>query len=119
MTEPAPAHGAVAPDASAPIPGEPAPSVGMFRSLKGYNARLYFSGLLLSNIGSWLQGTAMAYLVYRLTGRASDMGYNVAFQFLPMLVLGTWAGGLADRFNRRTIMITTQSLLAVQAVLLG
>ena len=96
-----------------------APATGIFRSLNFFNARLYFVGLLLSNIGSWLQGTAMAYLVYRLTGRASDLGYNVAFQFLPMLFLGTWAGGLADRYNRRTIMLTTQILLAVQALVLG
>ena len=92
---------------------------GMFRSLANFNARLYFSGLLLSTIGSWLQLTATSYLVYRLTGKASDLGYNVAFQFLPMLLLGTWAGAFADRFDRRTIMLCTQVLLAVQALALG
>jgi MFS family permease len=95
-----------------------APS-GMFRSLKFFNAKLYFSGLLLSTIGSWLQLTATSYLIYRLTGKASDLGYNVAFQFLPMLLLGTWAGSFADRFDRRTIMTVTQILLAAQALLLG
>jgi MFS family permease len=94
-------------------------STGIFRSLNFYNARLYFAGLLLSNIGSWLQLTATSYLVYRLTGKAADLGYNVAFQFLPMLVLGTWAGSFADRFDRRRIMIVTQILLAAQALLLG
>jgi MFS family permease len=92
---------------------------GMFRSLTNFNARLYFSGLLLSTIGSWLQLTATSYLVYRLTGKASDLGYNVAFQFLPMLLLGTWAGAFADRFDRRTIMLCTQVLLALQALALG
>ncbi|MEY3615978.1 MAG: hypothetical protein RLZZ518_980 [Actinomycetota bacterium] len=92
---------------------------GMFRSLKFFNAKLYFSGLLLSTIGSWLQLTATSYLIYRLTGKASDLGYNVAFQFLPMLLLGTWAGSFADRFDRRTIMTVTQILLAAQALLLG
>jgi MFS family permease len=91
----------------------------MFRSLANFNARLYFSGLLLSTIGSWLQLTATSYLVYRLTGKASDLGYNVAFQFLPMLLLGTWAGAFADRFDRRTIMLCTQVLLALQALALG
>ena len=91
----------------------------MFRSLNAYNARLYFAGLMLSNIGSWMQLTATSYLVYRLTGNAADLGYNVAFQFLPMLLLGTWAGAFADRYDRRTIMVTTQSLMAVQAILLG
>ena len=91
----------------------------MFRSLALFNSRLYFSALLLSTIGSWLQLTATSYLVYRLTGKASDLGYNVAFQFLPMLFLGTWAGSFADRFDRRTIMLCTQMLLAVQALVMG
>ena len=91
----------------------------MFRSLAFFNSRLYFSALLLSTIGSWLQLTATSYLVYRLTGKASDLGYNVAFQFLPMLFLGTWAGSFADRFDRRTIMLCTQILLAVQALVMG
>ena len=109
MTDPAsPSAGSVT---SAPT--------GMFRSLNAYNARLYFAGLMLSNIGSWMQLTATSYLVYRLTGNAADLGYNVAFQFLPMLLLGTWAGAFADRYDRRTIMVTTQSLMAVQAILLG
>jgi MFS family permease len=96
-----------------------APAAGVFRSLNHFNARLYFAGLLLSTIGSWLQLTATSYLVYRLTGRASDLGYNVAFQFLPMLLLGTWAGSFADRYDRRKIMLVTQILLAVQALVLG
>lgn len=92
---------------------------GVFRSLKFFNARLYFTGLLLSTIGSWVQLTATSYLVYRLTGRASDLGYNVAFQFIPMLFLGTWAGSFADRFDRRKIMTVTQILLAAQALTMG
>ena len=99
--------------------GESLKSSGTFRSLRQYNPRLYFAGLLLSSIGSWLQLTATAYLVYRLTGKASDLGYTVAFQFLPMLLLGTWAGAFADRYDRRTIMLWTQVLLAVQALTLG
>ncbi|GDX33574.1 MFS transporter [Actinomycetes bacterium] len=90
-----------------------------FRSLKHFNARLFFFSLLVSNIGSWLQLTASSLLLYRLTGSAADLGYNVAFQFLPMLLFGTWCGALADRHNRRRIAIITQSALAVQAFLLG
>ena len=118
-TAPAAGGATTAPAAGGATTAPAATSAGIFRSLNFFNARLYFLGLLLSNVGSWLQGTAMAYLVYRLTGRASDLGYNVAFQFLPMLFLGTWAGGLADRYNRRTIMLVTQILLAVQALVLG
>lgn len=90
-----------------------------FRSLKHFNARLFFFSLLVSNIGSWLQLTASSLLLYRLTGSAADLGYNVAFQFLPMLLFGTWCGSLADRHNRRRIAIITQSALAGQAFLLG
>lgn len=88
----------------------------VFRSLKYFNARLFFAGLLFSNIGSWLQLTASSLLIYRLTGRAADLGYNVAFQFLPMLFFGTWCGALADRHNRRRIALISQACLAVQAL---
>lgn len=91
----------------------------IFRSLKSYNARLFFLGLLFSNVGSWLQLTATSFLLYRLTGDAIVLGINTALQFLPMLLLGAWAGALSDRFNRRRITIITQSLMAVQAVVLG
>ena len=62
-----------------------APS-GMFRSLTNFNARLYFSGLLLSTIGSWLQLTATSYLVYRLTGKASGL-VLVRFARLGLLLV--------------------------------
>lgn len=91
----------------------------MFRSLNYFNAKLFFLGLLLSNIGSWIQLTATSFLLYRLTGSATDLGINVALQFLPMLLFGAWAGALSDRWNRRTMTIVTQSLLAVQALTIG
>lgn len=92
---------------------------GMFRSLSNRNARLFFAGLLFSNIGSWLQLTATSFLLYRLTGSSVDLGINAALQFLPMLVLGAWAGAFADRFDRRRTTIITQSLMAMQAIVLG
>jgi MFS family permease len=91
----------------------------MFRSLSNRNARLFFAGLMFSNIGSWLQLTATSFLLYRLTGSSVDLGINAALQFLPMLVLGAWAGAFADRFDRRRTTIITQSLMALQAVVLG
>lgn len=90
-----------------------------FRSLRNRNARLFFGGLLVSNVGTWLQSTAMSILVYRLTGKATDLGITVALQFLPMLFLGAWAGALSDRRDKRTTCLITQSLMAAQAVLLG
>ena len=91
----------------------------MFRSLRSYNARLFFLGLLFSNVGSWLQLTATSFLLYRLTGDAVVLGINTALQFLPMLIFGAWAGALSDRFNRRRITLITQSLMALQAIVLG
>ena len=92
---------------------------GMFRSLSNRNARLFFAGLLFSNIGSWLQLTATSFLLYRLTGSSVDLGINAALQFLPMLLLGAWAGAFADRFDRRRTTVITQSLLALQVIVLG
>jgi len=89
-----------------------------FRSLKYYNARLFFSGLAVSNVGTWLQMTAMSLLVYRLTGEATAVGITLALQMLPMLLLGAWAGVIADGRDRRTMAIVTQSALAAQALML-
>ncbi len=90
-----------------------------FRSLRERNARIFFLGLLVSNVGSWLQLTAMSLLVYRLTGKATDVGLIIATQFLPTLLLGAWAGAVADRVNRRKMTLITQSLLTMQALVLG
>ena len=84
----------------------------MFRSLRHRNARLFFIGLLVSNVGTWMQLTAMSILVYRLTGKATDVGITLFCQFLPMLVLGVWAGAVADRVDKRRMAIITQTLLA-------
>ncbi|HLM28831.1 MAG TPA: MFS transporter, partial [Acidimicrobiales bacterium] len=90
-----------------------------FRSLRHRNARVYFGGLLVSNVGTWLQMTAMALLVYDLTGKATDLGITVALQFTPMLLLGAWAGAVADRHDKRTMAMVTQAMLAAQALVLG
>ena len=94
-------------------------SAGTFRSLRTRNARLFFGGLLFSNVGTWLQSTAMSILVYRLTGRATSLGVAIALQFLPMLLLGAWAGAFADRRDKRTLCLITQAGLAAQAVVLA
>ena len=93
-------------------------ATGMFRSLQSRNARFFFSGLLVSNVGTWLQSTAMSILVYRLTGKATDLGITVAMQFLPMLFLGAWAGAIADRRDKATLCLIAQSIMAVQAIVL-
>jgi MFS family permease len=119
MTEPPPRSVLSEPPDPADSGGQNWRESGMFRSLRHYNARLFFAGLLVSNVGTWLQLTAMALLVYRLTGRATDLGITVALQFLPMLLLGAWAGAVADQRDKRTLAIVTQAGLAAQAFVLG
>lgn len=88
-----------------------------FQSLRYRNARLFFVGLLVSNIGTWVQLTAMGLLVYRLTGSSFEVGLATALQWLPMLLIGAWAGGFADRRRKYRLAIITQVLLAGQAFL--
>jgi MFS family permease len=91
----------------------------MFRSLRHRNARLFFAGLLVSTVGTWMQLTATSLVIYRLTGSATDTGINLLCQFLPMLLLGGWAGAVADRHDKRRLTIVTQAAMAVQALVLG
>jgi MFS family permease len=91
----------------------------MFRSLEHRNARLFFLGLSLSNIGSWIQMTAVSLLVYQRTGKATDVGITLLCQFLPMLALGVWAGAIADRVDKRKMTMLTQTGQALLAIVLG
>jgi MFS family permease len=93
--------------------------LGTFRSLGQRNVRLFFAGMLVSNMGTWMQSTAQGWLVYRLSGQGTSLGLVLACQFLPLLVLGPWAGVLADRMNRRRLTIGTQAGMAAQALVLG
>lgn len=87
-------------------------------SLDTHNYRLYFFGDLVSHIGGWMQTMAEAALVFKLTGNGVAVGATFAFRFLPVLVFGLWGGTIADRFDRRKLLLITQSLAAVLAVAL-
>ena len=91
----------------------------MFRSLRERNAKLFFAGMAVSNVGTWLQATAQVLLVRSLGGDGLALGIVTACQFLPMLLIGLWAGALADRFDRRHLTIITQAAMGVQAIALG
>jgi len=91
-----------------------------FRSLHNRNYRLYFIGQIISNSGTWMQSTAQgALVVFTLHGSALDLGITVALQFTPVLLFGAWGGVLADRFDKRHLMIVTQSAFLVQALVIG
>lgn len=92
----------------------------MFRSLRNYNYRLFASGGVVSNVGTWMQRTAQDWLVLDLThGSAAALGTTTALQFAPQLVLGLWGGMLADRYAKRPLLIAAQSVMGLLALTLG
>ena len=90
-----------------------------FRALKHRNYRLFFTGQGLSLIGTWLQQVAMGWLTYRLTGSAWLLGVIAFCSNVGILLFSNLAGVLADRVDRRRALLTTQSLMLVQAVVLA
>jgi MFS family permease len=90
-----------------------------FASLRNDNYRLYFFGQATSLVGTWMQTIAQSFLVFHLTGSAVDVGLIVALQTLPVLLLGPYAGVVADRVDKRKLMIVLQSLMGVQALVFG
>jgi MFS family permease len=81
-----------------------------FRSLRVRNFRLFFVGQLISQIGTWLTTIALTLLVLHLTKSGFAIGGLVACQFGPVLLLGAWGGLIADRSDKRRLLITTQTL---------
>ncbi|MGB1503651.1 MAG: MFS transporter, partial [Ilumatobacteraceae bacterium] len=90
-----------------------------FRSLRHRNVRRYLGGMAISQIGAWVQFTTVAVVVDRLTESTTAIGILTALQFGPLLIIGAWAGSLSDRVDRHRVVLITQSLMAVQAVLLA
>lgn len=91
----------------------------MFRSLHIPNYRRYFIAQTISMTGTWLQAVAQIWLVLRITGSPVALGITSALQFTPMLLFGAWGGVIADRFDKRRILMITQVLAAVIALALG
>jgi MFS family permease len=91
----------------------------MFRSFKSRNYRLYASGQLVSLTGTWMQRVAQDWLVLELTNSGTALGVVTALQFGPSLLLGLWGGMLADRYDKRKLLLATQTALALVALSLG
>ncbi|HXT36009.1 MAG TPA: MFS transporter [Chloroflexota bacterium] len=90
-----------------------------FGSLAIYNYRLFWFGQLISLSGTWMQTTAQAWLVLKLTNSPVALGTVTMLQFLPVTLLTLFGGVLADRLPKRTVLIGTQSTAAAQALLLA
>jgi MFS family permease len=90
-----------------------------FAALANPNYRKFFSGQAISLIGTWMQTVAQSWLVLELTGSATLLGVVVALQTLPVLLLGPYGGVLADRLDKRKLMMALQSMMGVLALVLG
>jgi MFS family permease len=101
-------------DAAAAVP------TGMFASLRSRNYRLFASGQVVSLAGTWMQRVAQDWLVLELSGgSAVALGVAATLQFAPMLLLSLWGGMLADRYDKRRILLVVQLGLGMCALVLG
>ncbi|MDD2736853.1 MAG: MFS transporter [Desulfuromonadaceae bacterium] len=91
----------------------------LLRALRSRNYRLFVSGQSVSLVGTWMQQVAMSWLVYRLTGSAMLLGVVGFTSQIPIIFLSPIAGVLADRWERRRLLIIIQSLAMFQAILLA
>jgi MFS family permease len=90
-----------------------------FSSLAVPNYRRYVVGQSISLVGTWMQSVAQGWLVYTLTNSATALGLVIALQTLPVLLLGPYAGVVADRVDKRKLMMVLQALMGLIALVLG
>ncbi|MGI8609287.1 MAG: MFS transporter [Candidatus Dormibacteria bacterium] len=90
-----------------------------FRALHNRNYRLFFFGQIVSVSGTWMQSVGQAWLVLKLTNSGTALGLIIALQTLPVLLGAPWGGVVADRFDKRRVLVGTQAAAAVLAALLG
>ncbi len=87
-----------------------------FASLASPTYRRYFASQLVSCTGTWMQMVAENWLIIRLHGSGMALGISTSVQFAPMLILGAYGGVLVDRWNKRHILVATQTLYAILAL---
>src|SRR3954451_3950956 len=90
-----------------------------FRSLRYRNFRLFFTGQLISQVGNWLTLVAQTLLVLKLTDNGVALGILAAAQFGPILILGPWAGLIADRSDKRRLLMIVQTIAMGQSFVLA
>src|SRR3989442_13789839 len=89
-----------------------------FLALRHRNFRLFWTGQLISLIGTWMQTTGQAWLVLELTHSAWLLGLVGALQFLPVMFFSLFGGVMADRLPKRRVLLLTQSFALLQATVL-
>jgi len=90
-----------------------------FAALANPNYRRWYAGQGISLVGTWMQTIAQGWLVYTLTGSGTQLGLVVALQMVPVLILAPYAGVVADRVDKRRLIIAVQGVMAVLALILG
>jgi len=94
-------------------------SGGRLAAFRYRDFRLFWFSLFTSNIGTWMQMTAVNWLLYKLTKSPFQLGINGLFRSVPAIALGLFSSALADRYDRRKLLLTTQTLLGLLALGLG
>ena len=97
----------------------PSPRPARLAALRHRDFRLFWSGQLVSLIGTWMQSVGQAWLVLELTGSPFHLGLVTALQFTPILLLSPVGGALSDRFPKRRIILLTQAAMMGQAFVLA
>jgi MFS family permease len=100
-------------------PHKPGGLLFAMRAFGHRNYRLFFAGQGMSLIGTWMQQIAMSWLVYRLTGSPALLGLIGFITMAPMFFITTLAGVFVDRWNRRRLLLLTNLLAMIQAIILG
>ena len=111
--------GAAGPAAAASVAVPAGRIESMFRSLRYRDFALFWTGNFLSNIGTWMQNLALGWQILLITNSPFLLGLNGFLGTLPSLIFSLPGGAIADRLNRRKLMLTTQSSMAATALILA
>ncbi len=111
--------GSGADSAPAPTSTHESKPGGTFSSLKIRNYRLFATGAVISNTGTWMSRITQDWLVLSLTGSAAAVGITTALQFLPMLLFGLYGGVIADRLPKRKLLLFSQAALGLCGIALA
>jgi MFS family permease len=97
----------------------PGPSAVRLGALRHRDFRLFWAGQLISQVGTWMQSVAQAWLVLDLTHSPLQLGIVSALQFTPILLLSPVGGALSDRFAKRRVLLVSQTAMQLQALILA
>src|ERR1041384_486293 len=90
-------------------PDHSAHATGPFAALRFRDFRLFWIGLFISNVGTWMQMTAISWMLYDITHSPLQLGLNGLFRAVPSIALGIFGGTMANRYDRKRLMLATQT----------